>query len=181
MASLPDSPLVSVDEYLNSSYYPDMEFVDGVLVERSMPTALHAAFQALLAAYFRMYRSEFRLAVYTEPRTQIIERSRYRIPDVMLGPLPVERGRAATKVPWAVIEIQSPEDRTSVQLKRFRDFGALGVHHIILLDADESVAWRYQSGALVETQFKELVFPTGRMPFDTEALFKQLQDELKEE
>jgi len=32
MAAVPNSPLVPVDEYLNSSYSPDMEFVDGILV-----------------------------------------------------------------------------------------------------------------------------------------------------
>src|SRR5438105_3551590 len=38
MAVVPSPPLVSVDEYLNSSYHPDVEYVDGVLVERGMPT-----------------------------------------------------------------------------------------------------------------------------------------------
>ena len=30
MAALPDSPVVWVEEYLRTSYEPDMEFVDGV-------------------------------------------------------------------------------------------------------------------------------------------------------
>jgi Uma2 family endonuclease len=37
--------IMPVDEYLNSSYEYDMEFVDGVLVERNT-----TAFQALLRA-----------------------------------------------------------------------------------------------------------------------------------
>jgi hypothetical protein len=32
------APVVSVDEYLTSSYRPDMEYVDGVLVKRGEPT-----------------------------------------------------------------------------------------------------------------------------------------------
>ena len=43
MAALPGSPLVPVDEYLNSSYSPDMEYVDGVLVERNVGTPAHSA------------------------------------------------------------------------------------------------------------------------------------------
>ena len=181
MASLPDSPLVTVDEYLNTSYRPDVEFVDGVLVERSMPTPVHGVFQALLAEYFRMYRGQLRFAVYLETRTQIVERSRYRIPDVMLASLPIERGRVITKVPWVVVEIQSPEDRMPEQLRRFRDYVDLGVSFMILLDPEQLMAWRYQRGSLVETEFKELELPTGRMPFDSVALFRKLQDELNEQ
>jgi hypothetical protein len=32
---------VSVDEYLNTSYEPDMEYADGVLVEKGPPTIAH--------------------------------------------------------------------------------------------------------------------------------------------
>ncbi len=34
MAALPNLPLISVEEYQNTSYDPDVQFVDGVLVER---------------------------------------------------------------------------------------------------------------------------------------------------
>jgi hypothetical protein len=33
--------VVSVDQYLNSSYHPDREFVDGTLEERGTPTITH--------------------------------------------------------------------------------------------------------------------------------------------
>ena len=45
MAGLPASPLVSVDEYLNTSYEHDVEFVNGALVERGMPTPVHSILQ----------------------------------------------------------------------------------------------------------------------------------------
>jgi hypothetical protein len=44
---------VPVDEYLNSTYEHDMEYVDGVLVERSLPTISHSLLQAILIAHFR--------------------------------------------------------------------------------------------------------------------------------
>ena len=108
MAAAPDTPLVPVDEYLNTSYSPDVEYVDGVLVERGMPTSLHSIFQAMLAAYFWKYCEQLGFIVYTEPRTQIVERARYRLPDVMLAPLPAARGKFVATAPWVVIEIQSP-------------------------------------------------------------------------
>jgi Uma2 family endonuclease len=84
MAVLPIPPILSVDEYLNSSYRPDMEYVDGVLVERGMPTIAHGLLQIILGSYLRTYRKQFRFVALTEVRTQIIERARYRI----LVPIP---------------------------------------------------------------------------------------------
>ena len=56
MAALPDSPMVSVEEYLRTSYDPDVEFVDGVLVERNMGDWLHSLIQGnLLFALRRKY------------------------------------------------------------------------------------------------------------------------------
>jgi Uma2 family endonuclease len=180
MAALPNPPLIPVDDYLSSSYHPDMEYVDGVLVERSMPTVLHGLFQALLAGYFRMHRKEFRFAVLSETRTQIAERATYRIPDIMLAPLPLENKKVMTRAPWVVVEIQSPDDRMTEQWKRFRDYLSIGVPYVILLDPEESMAFQFVRGALVEKSFTELDLPTGRMPFDTTALFQQLADEQNE-
>jgi Uma2 family endonuclease len=157
-----------------------VEYIDGVLVERSVPTGLHSYFQALLAEYFRMHRKQFRFAVYTEPRTQIVERARYRLPDLLLAPLPAVADKVITKVPWVVLEIQSPDDRAPEQWRRFRDYLSIGVQHVVLLDPEESLAFRCEQRALVETSFSELDLPTGRMPFDTEALFRQLAAELSE-
>ncbi len=50
MATAPVAPLVSMDEYLTSSYEHDVDFVDGVLVERGMPTITHSLLQAILLA-----------------------------------------------------------------------------------------------------------------------------------
>jgi hypothetical protein len=41
MATAPTVPYVSVDEYLESGYHPDKEYVDGVLVDRATPTFAH--------------------------------------------------------------------------------------------------------------------------------------------
>src|ERR1039457_2034633 len=112
MAVAPIPPLVSVDEYLNSGYHPDMEYVDGALVERGMPTILHSLLQAILIEYFAQYRKALRFLTLPEVRTQIIERARYRIPDIMVCPLPLPAGKVVTSIPWAVIEI----DRKSTRL-----------------------------------------------------------------
>src|SRR5436189_4031329 len=104
MATAPTTPLVSVDEYLNTSYEQDMEFVDGMLVEKGMPTIPHNLLERLLLFWFAPFEQQFRYITLHEVRTQVIEGARYRLPDIMLAPLPL-RGRICDVVPWAVIEV----------------------------------------------------------------------------
>jgi Uma2 family endonuclease len=109
-----------------------------------------------------------------EVRTQIIERARYRIPDVMLCPVPLPAGKIVNSVPWAVIEILSPEDRFSDVVARFQDYKKIGVSHMVLLDPEDLVAYRFENGALAQAQITSLALPTGDLPFDSEELFQRL-------
>jgi Uma2 family endonuclease len=174
MAVVPTITLVSADEYLNSSYHPDMEYVDGVLVERGVPTVSHGLLQHMLGVYFETYCEQFQFEPLPEVRTQIIERARYRIPDVMLCPVPIPAGKIMTAFPWAVIEILSPEDRFSDVVARFQDYKKIGVRHMVLLDPENLVAYRFENGVLAQTQFTSLELPTGDLPFDTTNLFRRL-------
>src|SRR5665811_886958 len=111
MAALPNPPLVPVEEYLNSSYSPDMEYVDGVLVERNVGALPHGLLQKLLLLHCARFEQEMRFLAIPECRTKV-EASRYRIPDVLLVSEPVNRkARFYGGVPLAVIEILSLEDR----------------------------------------------------------------------
>jgi Uma2 family endonuclease len=181
MATAPTLPLVSVDEYLNSSYEYDMEFVDGLLVERSMPTVFHSLLQAILIRWFGSLEKEFRIKAMPELRTQIIERARYRVPDVLVVTIPFRFGKVLTQVPNAVVEILSPEDKQKDVLARFADYERLGVLHLIQLDPEEYVARRYERGSLIRTNFHSLSLP-GRpdLPFDSDALFEQFRREVAE-
>ena len=177
---MPSRTLVSVDEYLNSSYRPDLEYVDGALVERGLATIAHGLFQIILGSYFRIYRKQFGFAALTDVRTQIIERARYRIPDVMLCPVPLPSGKVVTSVPWVVIEILSPDDRLPDQLERFRDYKQIGVGNVILLDPEQLIAYRFDDGSLLQTRFTSLDLPSGSLAFDTAGLFQQLVEERTE-
>jgi Uma2 family endonuclease len=79
-----------------------------------------------------------------------------------------------------VIEILSPDDRLSEQLARFRDYRQIGVGQMLLLDPEELVAYRFQNGSLIEVQLASLELPTGELPFDTGALFRQLVERRNE-
>jgi len=71
--------LIPLEEYLNTSYDPDMEYVDGVLVERNVGEWTHSSVQSnLIFALGRKYPS-----VYVLPGlTSLTRATRYRIPDI---------------------------------------------------------------------------------------------------
>src|SRR5699024_3035495 len=123
-------PLVSVEEYLNSSYTPDMEYLDGVLIERGVPTIPHSLLQMILIQFFAQFQETMRFVALPEVRTQIIERARYRITDVVLCSLPVPKSKILDVVPGTIIEILSPTDRMGETLERFRDYASIGVLEI---------------------------------------------------
>lgn len=127
------------------------------------------------------YEKKFQIKALADVRTEIIERARYRLPDAMVFTTPAPFTRIMTCVPDIVIEILSPDDRQSEILDRFADYSTLGASHLIHMDPERYVAWRYQAGSLVKTDFQSLSLP-GRLdvPFDTEALFEQLRQEIAE-
>lgn len=166
--------MIPVNDYLNSSYRPDREYVDGRLVERERPTILHSLLQMILIQYLSRYQKAFAFLPLPEARTQIVERARYRIPDILLCPLPLPAGNVITTAPWGVVEILSPDDRMPEQLERFRDYRRIGIPHVILLDPEARLAFRFDDGSLLQTRFTSLELPTGSLPFDSQALFAQL-------
>jgi len=51
--------LLGIDEYLNTSYRPDREYIDGELRERNVGKWDHARVQYLLAAWFANHEAEW--------------------------------------------------------------------------------------------------------------------------
>lgn len=181
MATAPTMPVVSVDEYLNTSYSPDVEFVDGQLVEKGTPTRFHQLLSAILLEWFRRYEKHYRVKALADCRTQIVARARYRLPDVMVYTTPSPFTRIVTEVPDVVIEILSPDDKYAEIISRFADYSNLGVKNLIHMDPEKFVAWRFEKDSLIETGFQSLPLD-GRpdLPFDSAAIFAQLQREIAE-
>lgn len=175
MAGASTLPLVSADEYLNTSYERDLEFVDGFLVERGMPTVAHSFLQRLLMLWFARFDEQMNFMALQDVRTQIIAKARYRIPDTMLCPLPLPKGKVCDIVPWAVIEVQSPDDTLGSTRDRFEDYSGIGVKALVLMDPERLIAYRFEHGSLLVTRFKELDLPGGKVPFDSDELFRQLR------
>ena len=139
--------LISVEEYLKSSYEPDAEYVDGVIEERPMGEDQHSAWQVALVTYFNVRGREWNIRVRSELRTRTSER-RYRIPDVAVLDAALPREPVATVPPLIAFEVLSPEDRLSRLLVRLADFENMGVPAIYVIEPADNSLFRYSQGRL---------------------------------
>jgi len=133
--------IVSIHEYLNTSYRPDCDYVDGVVLERHLGEYDHARLQRALVVYFDNRRKEWGVEVVAEQRVQVSS-TRFRIPDVCVI---VDEGRPEQifrTPPLACIEILSKDDRLSEMQERIDDFLNFGVRYVWILDPARRKAWR---------------------------------------
>jgi Uma2 family endonuclease len=124
--------LISVEEYLASSYEPDCDYVDGEVVERNVGEWDHSDLQLAIGSYLRQRQKKCGIRVVTEQRVQV-KPGRFRVPDVcvVLG----EPGeQILTKPPFICIEILSRDDRLSRLEERIDDYLAMGVPYVWVLD-----------------------------------------------
>jgi len=160
---MPAAELLSVQEYLSTSYRPDCDYVDGVVVERNLGEIDHASLQGAVFSYLHARRKEFGIHVFPELRVQVSP-TRFRIPDIcaVVGPKP--QGRILTSPPFLCIEVLSSEDRLRAQHNRVKDFLRFGVPYVWILDPRTRKAWRCTLETLLEvselrTENPEIVIP----------------------
>jgi Uma2 family endonuclease len=127
--------VVSEEEYLHTSYQPDCEFEDGVLIERNAGTEKHSWLQIALGAYFFRRRKAWNIAVYAGQRNKV-RPGKYKIPDICVvrGPRPTEP--VFTTPPFLAIEILSPEDRPIRVNKTIRAWLDFGVAYVWVIDPE---------------------------------------------
>jgi Uma2 family endonuclease len=162
--------LISVREYLKTSYNPDCDYVDGVVVERNVGEYDHARLQMAIAAYLYARRRELGIVVVPEQRVQVSP-TRFRVPDicVLLG-----AGRPPqifTDPPFICIEILSPEDRMAAMQERVDDYLNMGVPYIWILNPAPRKAFRATTAGILE--IRELRTENPEIVVPLEALFEE--------
>ena len=128
------SVLIPIAEYLETSYRPDREYIDGEILERNMGSWEHSRIQFLLALWFGQNERSWGVQGATEWRTQVAP-SRIRIPDLVL----VRQGaqtRVLSTAPVLIIEILSPEDTYVETERRAADYQKMGVETIWIIDPE---------------------------------------------
>jgi Uma2 family endonuclease len=146
--------LISVSEYLSTSYRPDCDYVDGEVQERNLGEYDHANIQAFLIEFLRGKRTEWHIRVVPEIRVQV-KATRFRVPDVcvLAGDAPTEQ--ILRHPPLLCIEVLSPSDT----IARMRDYLEMGVRQVWLLDPASRSAMTCEGSTMTEQTEGSLRLP----------------------
>ena len=127
--------LISIDEYLgNTSFNPDVEYLDGELKERAMVFSAHGLILSLLSGWFYSHEEEWNVRAGVEVRTRVAS-TRVRLPDVVIDRA-CQWPPVLTAPPLVVIEILSPNDSYTATQKLAADYQLMGVPNIWLIDPE---------------------------------------------
>ena len=141
-AMSPAATLVSVDEYLRTSYKPACEYRDGVLTQKAMPTGKHAFLQTRIGHYILSAYSQFWVGLELTVR---LSEDRYVVPDVAVQYLDrVQNPYPTNPIPLCV-EILSPDDRFSETVSKAEEYLAWGVPTVWIVDPEKQMAWSYDN------------------------------------
>ena len=125
--------LITVQEYVASSYRPDCDYIDGEVRERNLGEIEHSFLQGLLFAWFWSRQAEWRTLPLVEQRVQVAT-TRFRVPDVTVLRATQPREPIITVPPFIIIEILSKDDSLRSMQERVDDYLHFGVEHIWILD-----------------------------------------------
>jgi Uma2 family endonuclease len=165
---------VSPEEYLNTSYEPDMEYVNGQLVERHVGEFIHGRLQILIGILLGARERERRFRVVTEVRVKVSDAPRYRIPDLSVKALPY-RSTPILLQPDLVIEILSPDDEPGELVVKIADYTNAGIPYIWIVNPYKQQTISVEIGAIHEVTSHVLETPLVG-PVDFGELFKQLDE-----
>ncbi len=119
---------VPLEEYLDTSYRPDCEYLDGEMLERNVGEWDHSRLQTLLSRDLCNRENELGIVVVVEQRVQVKPR-RFRVPDIAVLAKP-PAGPIIQEPPLLCIEILSPRDRMQEMQERIDDYLNFGVRYV---------------------------------------------------
>ena len=131
--------LISVEEYLRTSYRPDCDYIDGEVLERNVGEKSHTKLQKAILLYLSAREKELGIWVIQEQRVQVSAK-RFRIPDICVT-LGEPNEEILRQPPFICIEILSPEDRWPRIQQRIDDYLAMGVPSVWVLDPAAKTAY----------------------------------------
>jgi Uma2 family endonuclease len=143
--------IVPLSQYLETSYRPDCEYIDGELLERNLGELDHSRMQMLLSQYLFAREKEWDIFVVPEQRVQV-RATRFRVPDIAV----VKGGSPETQIlrlpPFICIEILSRDDSLEEMQDRIDDYLAFGVPHVWVVNPRKMRAFQYSPDGMREAK-----------------------------
>lgn len=166
---------VPLREYLQTTYRPDRDWIDGEVKERNMGEGPHASVQGFFVGLFRLRGTEWGIRVFPEQRVQT-SAMHYRIADVCVTRRSAPFEAIVRTPPLLCIEILSRDDRMSEMQERVDDYFGMGVGVVWVVDPRRRKAFVAEASGM--RQVSELVVPGTEISVAVSEVFAEL-DELE--
>jgi Uma2 family endonuclease len=142
MSVAASTTLISVEEYLRTSYKPACDYIDGVLRQKPMPTFDHANMELVVCNLINRFDG-FRAV---PEQTVRIREGKYLVPDIAVQRLDELQRPYPIKPVHLCVEVMSPEDRFVDTVTKCGEYHAWGVEYCWIVDPDGQRCWQYDSG-----------------------------------
>jgi Uma2 family endonuclease len=143
--------LISVAEYLNTSYSPDREYIDGQIVERNLGEKTHSRIQRKLIISIDRVAKDLGIEVFPEQRVQV-SATRFRIPDVTVVKTSQSQDEIFRLPPHLCIEILSKDDTMDYMQEKIDDYLRFGVPYIWIISPRTRKAYIATQAGMVEAK-----------------------------
>jgi len=167
--------IVSLEEYLRTTYRPDRDWIDGETKERNLGEQPHNSVQAFFTQIFRNNAAQWQIRVFPEQRVQTSVNN-YRVPDVCIVRRSTPMEPIVYTPPLLCIEILSREDRMSDIQERVEDYLAMGVETVWVVDPRRRRAYAVISSGILEPAPTELTVAGTEIHIPVPDIFAELDE-----
>ncbi len=171
MATTPQ--LLSIEQYLHSSYHPDADFVDGEIEIRHMGERTHNFIQGFLFSLINANTALWHVEAVIEQRIRI-DSNRVRVCDVTAISTDAPFEEVVTVPPVLCIEVMSSEDRLPRAQLVLADYFAMGIPNIWLIDPIRRGAYSFGTDGLSSADPANLTVRGTKIHIDLTEAFGQL-------
>ena len=167
--------LISVEEYLHTSYDPDRDYIDGEIRERNMGEGPHSLLQMTLSALFYANRKYWQVRPLPEQRVQTSARH-FRIPDLCLIRVTDPMDNIIRVPPLLCVEVLSSEQSLRDMQERTNDYLAMGVRQVWVLDPVRRSAFVPDPDGRLQPQTGVLTVPETNIQLGLDEIFLEFDD-----
>jgi Uma2 family endonuclease len=138
----------TLEEYLHTSYRPDVDFVDGALLDRLFGEWPHSAVRTEILCNLRMaHESSMHVLPSIRIRTSA---TRIRVADIAVISATARRTPIIQEPPALCIEVLEPQDHWERVRGRCEDFLAMGVPEVWVFDPEKLTAYVMSHDGMTE-------------------------------
>jgi Uma2 family endonuclease len=169
------STLISVEQYLNTTYRPDRDYIDGEVRERNLGERPHASLQMVLGTIFYANRNLWNALPLPEQRVQT-SATHFRVPDLCLVRRSDPNSPIVRTAPLLCVEVLSRDDRMSDIQERVDDYLGMGVENVWIVDPIKRIAYMSATSGFAVPAYDDLTVAGTPIRISLADLFAQVDD-----